>query len=215
MSGHAQPAQDPVDLYLAALGKHLAGLPADEIEEILRELRGHIAERAAESDSKQNRASVAEILRQLGTPEEIGSLYRADALVAQARATFSPALIIRTTIRWATRTLTGFAAFLAGVIGYSIGVGLIVCAILKPFLPTDIGLWVNPSDGFVLGVEVPRPHGHELLGWWLIPYGLGVGLAFILGTTALLRWMLRFVPRASGRVASAGQWSGRASVGKE
>lgn len=201
MTDHTPAAQTQVDAYLAALRGQLAGLPADDVEEILRELRGHIVERGAESDSGRNRPSVAQILRQLGTPEQIGSLYRADALVAHARETFSPALIIRTTLRWASKTVAGFVASFLGLIGYSIGVGLIVCAILKPFLPGDIGLWVNSSDGFVLGVEVPRPHGPELLGWWIIPYGLAVGVAFILGTTVFLRWMLRFVPRATGRVA--------------
>jgi len=201
MSDHTPAAQNQIDAYLAALREQLAGLPAGDVEEILRELRGHIVERGAESDSGGNRPSVAAILRQLGTPEQIGSLYRADAMVAHARETFSPALIIRATIRWASRTVAGFVASLLGLIGYSIGAGLMVCAILKPFLPRDIGLWVNPSDGFVLGVEVPRPHGPELLGWWIMPYGLAVGVAFILGTTVFLRWMLRFVPRASGRVA--------------
>ena len=202
MNDRSRQAQDQIDVYLAALRKQVAGLPADDVEEILRELRGHIAERGAGSDSGREQASVEEILRQLGDPEQIGSLYRADALVVHARKTFSPALIIRTTIGWASKTVAGCMAALIGLIGYSIGVGLIVCAALKPFLPDDIGLWVNPRDGFVLGVEVPRPHGHELLGWWIIPYGLGVGVAFILGTTVFLRWLLRFVPRASGRPAA-------------
>lgn len=138
MSDHTPAAQNQIDAYLAALREQLAGLPADDVEEILRELRGHIVERGAESDSGRNRSSVEEILRQL---------------------------------------------------------------MLKPFLPSDIGLWVNSPDGFVLGIEAPRPHGPELLGWWIIPYGLAVGVAFILGTTVSLRWMLRFVPRALGRVA--------------
>lgn len=202
MSDSSQPARDPIAIYLAALRKHLVGLPADDVEEIVQELRGHIAERVAESAAEQNGTTVEGILHQLGTPEQIGSLYRSDALVAHARATFSPALIIRTTVRWASRTVLGFAASLAGLVGYSIGVGLIVCAVLKVFLPNEVGLWINPSDGFVLGLEIPRPHGPELLGWWLIPYGLGVGVAFILGTTVFLRWMLRFVPRVSRRVGS-------------
>lgn len=202
MSDSSQPAQDAIAIYLAALRKHLVGLPADDVEEIVQELRGHIAERVAQSASEQNGTTVEGILHQLGPPEQIGSLYRSDALVAHARATFSPALIVGTTIRWASRTVLGFAASLAGLVGYSIGVGLVVCAVLKVFLPNDVGLWINPSDGFVLGVEVPRPHGPELLGWWLIPYGLGVGVAFILGTTVFLRWMLRFVPRVSRRVGS-------------
>ncbi len=201
MSHHTEPPHEQVDAYLTALRKQLAGLPAEDIEEILRELRGHIAERAAAGGLEQNGTPVVEILRQLGTPEEIGSLYCAEALVAHARAGFSPALIIRATIRWATRTGVGFLTFLAGVVGYALGAALIACAILKPFFPAYIGLWIN-SHNILLGAEVPRPHGQELLGWWIIPYGLAVGAAFILGTTVFLRWMLRYVPRASRRVAS-------------
>ena len=199
MIDDTESQQGQVDTYLAALRKQLTGLPAEEVEEILRELRGHIAERAGDSDSGRDRIPIEQILRQLGPPEQIGSLYREDALVARARASFSPMLIIRTTSRWASKTAVGFATFLAGAVGYSLGVSLTACAILKPFFPTYIGLWINPN-GVVLGAEVPRPHSHELLGWWIIPYGFAVGIAFVLGTTAFLRWMLRFVPRASRRV---------------
>lgn len=201
MSDHTVPPQGQVDTYLAALRKQLVGLSAEDVEEILRELRGHIAERVKEGDPERNSASVERVLRQLGPAEQIGSLYRAEALVATARAGFSPALIVRATIRLATKTGLGFVACLTGFVGYALGVALIVCAILKPFLPDYIGLWIGP-DGMVLGAEMPRPHGHELLGWWMIPYGLGVGAAFIIGTTVFLRWMLRFVPRSPRRVAS-------------
>jgi uncharacterized membrane protein len=200
MNDHTELLQGQVDGYFAALREQLAGLPADDVEEIVRELRGHIVERAAEGSSERNATPVEQILRQLGTPEEIGALYRADAMVAHARAGFSPALIISTTTRWATKTFLGFLAFLAGLVGYAFGAALIVCAVLKPFFPAYIGLWINPH-GVLLGAEVPRPHGQELLDWWIIPYGLGLGIAFILGTTVLLRWMLRFAPRASRRMA--------------
>jgi uncharacterized membrane protein len=204
MTDSTELPQAEIESYLAALRQQLAGLPAQDIEEILRELRGHIAERAATAaqSAEQGRMPVGQILRQLGTPEQIGSLYRADVTLERARASFSPALIIRTTLRWARGTLMGFLTFLTGAVGYAFGVSLIVCAILKPFFPAYVGLWLNPH-GMVLGAEVPKPHGHELLGWWLVPYGLGVGAAFILGTTVFLRWMLRFVPRVSRRIAKA------------
>lgn len=201
MSDDIGLTQRQVAIYLAALRKQLAGLPGEDIEEILREVRGHIAERTAAGDSARKGMPVEQVLPQLGTPEQIGALYRADALAAHARASFSPALIIRATLRWATRTVVGFLAFLAGVLGYALGVGFILCAVLKPFFPAQVGLWIS-SHEMVLGVEVPRPHGQELLGWWIIPYGLGMGLAFILGTTVLLRWMLRYVPRALRRATS-------------
>ena len=202
MSEHTPLSRDPIDTYLANMREELAGLPPDDVTEILRELRGHIAERAAGSGTESIGASVEQVLRQLGAPEQIASLYRTDAQVAHARSSFSPRLIVRTTIRWASKTLLGFTASLAGVVGYAVGASLIVCAVLKPVFPANIGLWINPH-GMTLGAEVPKPHGHELLGWWIIPYGLGVGIAFILGTTVFLRWMLRFVPRASRRAPTA------------
>lgn len=200
MSEKTPMPQAQVDLYLAALRKQLGGLPAEDVEEILRELRGHIAERA-EGGSQGNGAPVEQILRELGTPEHIASLYRTDSLVAHARASFSPVLIVRTTIRWAARTGIGFVACLAGLVGYAVGAAMIVCAILKPFFPANVGLWVS-SHHLLLGAEMPRPQGPDLLGWWLIPYGLGVGVAFFLGTTVFLRWMLRFAPRVSRRAGS-------------
>lgn len=202
MSEHTPLSRDPIDTYLASMREELAGLPSDDVTEILRELRGHIAERVAGSGTEPNGASVEQVLRQLGAPGQIASLYRADAQVAHARSSFSPGLIIRTTIRWASKTLLGSTAFLAGVLGYAVGASLIVCAVLKPVFPANIGLWIDPH-GMALGAQVPKPHGHELLGWWIIPYGLGVGIAFILGTTVFLRWMLRFVPRASRRAPTA------------
>lgn len=201
MSDHSESPQRQIESYLAALRKQLDGLPAEDVEEILQELRGHIAERVKETESGQSAAGVAQLLDQFGTPQQIGSLYRAEALAASARAGFSPALIVRATLRVASRTGVGFLALMAGFVGYVLGGALIICAILKPFLPAYVGLWINPG-GMVLGAEMPQPHGQELLGWWLIPYGLGVGLAFLIGTTVFLRWMLRFVPRSARRAAS-------------
>lgn len=201
MSDHTQLPQDQVEAYLARLRTALAGLPPDDVEEVVREIGGHIAERAAYADSGENRMPIEQILRELGTPEHIGSLYGTDALVAHARASFSPALIIRTTIRWATRTVVGFVAFLVGFAGYATGLAFIACAIMKPFMPDQVGLWIGPH-GFVLGITRPSPHNAELLGWWLIPTGFAMGASFFLGTTAFLRWMLRFAPRTPRRVAS-------------
>lgn len=201
MTDNTRVPDDPVSLYMLKLRKALAGLPAEDIEEILRELRGHIAERAAEVDfAQKGGAPVERILSKLGTPEYIGSLYRADTLAARARASFSPALIILTTLSWATKTILGFVAFIIGFAGYAIGLALVVLALLKPILPSHIGLWIT-RHGMQMGYQISRAHGTELLGWWIIPIDLVVGAAFLLGTTVFLRWMLRFVPRASRRLA--------------
>jgi hypothetical protein len=200
MSEPAQLPREQIDVYLARLRRALEGLPAADIEEIVRELRGHIAERAAESKSAQpNGAPIADILKELGAPENIAAAYRDDLLVVRARTTFSLALILRTTLRWATRTALGFMVFIVALVGYGVGLSLIACALLKPLVPNNIGLWIS-QHGMDLGFQTPRPPGPELLGWWIIPLGLIGSAAFILGSTIFLRWMLRFVPRTSQRM---------------
>jgi hypothetical protein len=127
----------------------------------------------------------------MGEPEDIGSLYRTDAMVAQARATFSPVLIFRTTLRLARQTTLGLIAFLLGFFGYSIGVALLACAVLKPFFPQNIGLFVGSHGVNLALTPAPNP-ADDLLGWWVIPFDLVAGMLAVLGTTWFLRWMLRF-----------------------
>jgi hypothetical protein len=202
MSEHAHLPRAQIDVYLARLRRALDGLPAADIEEIVRELRGHIAERAMEAQSAQpDGAPIEYILQDLGAPENIAAAYRDDALVARARTTFSPALIFRTTLRWASRTARGFLVFFVALIGYGVGLSLVTCALLKPLFPDNIGLWIS-RHGMDLGFQTPRPAGPELLGWWIIPLGLIGSAAFILGSTVFLRWMLRYVPSAAPRVQS-------------
>ena len=76
--------QPKIDAYLTQLRRSLSELPPDEVSEILREIRGHILERAEASGELTEERLVA-ILKALGRPEQIAPLYQADALVARAR----------------------------------------------------------------------------------------------------------------------------------
>lgn len=211
MSSDEQASRARIDAYLARLRRALGRLPLEEVNDILCEIRGHIVERA-ESAGILDGKTMERILEDMGRPEEIGSLYRTDALVARARATFSPVLILHTTIRWAMRTSLGFIAFLLGVVGYVMGLVLVGCAVLKPFFPNDIGLWVD-EHGVQLATSSSQGLGPELLGWWAVPIYLLLGALAVGGTTAFLRWMLRFASRSSrGTTAPAqdgGPMSGR------
>ena len=46
--------------------------------------------------------------------------------------------------------------------------------------------------GTLSAAEQGQAHTQEVLGWWLIPFGLLVGPLILLLTTLLLRWALRF-----------------------
>ena len=191
--------QAQIDAYLTRLRRALIDVPPEAISEIVREIHGHILERAEATDPL-NEAALARILKALGNPEDIGSLYHSRAMVARARASTSPWLILKTTIRWAGKSLTGLAAFFFGVFGYTMGIAWVVGAILKWFDPERVGLWVgsqmwNLSLGSLTVAERAREHVHEVLGWWLIPIGLIVGPIILVLTTLILRWTLRFAFR--------------------
>jgi uncharacterized membrane protein len=200
MTSSIDPAlQERIDAYLMRLRRALVDVPPEEISEIVRELQGHILERAEATDPL-NEAALTRILDALGNPEDIGSLYHSRAMVARARASTSPLLILMTTLRWAGKSLGGLAAFSFGLFGYTVGICSVVGAILKWFHPDRVGLWVGPqiwnlSMGVLTVAERAREHAHEVLGWRLIPIGLIVGPVILILTTLILRWTLRFAFR--------------------
>ncbi len=186
--------QTRIDTYLMNLRRCLGELPPEEVNDILREIRGHILERAEAAGELTDEKLVA-ILKALGNPEDIGPLYQAEAMVARARSSFSPTLILRTVLRWAMKSVLGFVVLIVGLIGYGTGVGLLFSALMKPIFPDRVGAWVGEhGHGFTIGMT-DIPGKHEVLGWWLIPVGIVVGALFIIATTRFLRWMLRFAAR--------------------
>jgi uncharacterized membrane protein len=172
------------------LRRCLGELPPEEVNDILREIRGHILERAEASGELSEERLVA-ILKALGRPEEIAPLYQAESVMARARTSLSPSVVLRGMLRWAMVSVRGFAIFLAGLIGYGLGIGLIIAAVGKIFAPAEVGAWLYPG-GFSIGTHSGGAGARDVLGYWLIPVGLTIGSLSIVGTTRLLRWTLRF-----------------------
>jgi hypothetical protein len=188
--------QGQMDAYLKRLRQALAALPPEEVAEIVREIHGHIVERT-ESTQPLNEAALTRILSALGNPEDIGSLYQSRAMVARARASASPLLILWTTVRWAAKSIAGLAMSLFALFGYTFGVCWLVGATLKFFHPDRVGLWIGPhmwnlSMGSLTAAERQREHATEVLGWWLVPIGFIAGPLILILTTLILRWALRF-----------------------
>ena len=186
----SEKLQRKIDAYLSELRRSLGELPAEDVQEILREIRGHILERA-EASGELNDAKLVEILTALGRPDQIAPAYQAEAVVRTARASASPVLILRGVFRWAMLSAWGFALFVAGLVGYSLGVALLVAGVGKIFFPAKIGGWLSPR-GFSIGTLSDMPGAHEVLGWWLVPLGIVGGALAVILTTRFLRWALRF-----------------------
>lgn len=186
---HSDGLQRRIDAYIGELRRCLGELPPDEVHDILQEIRGHILERA-EASGELTEERLVSILKALGRPEEIAPLYQADSVVAKARASMSPRIVLRGIHRWSLVSIWGFVLFLLGIVGYTTGFSLMVAAIGKIFSPHEIGAWLS-SSGFSLGTN-SNPSAREVLGWWLVPVGLSTGVLIVVGTTRLLRWTLRF-----------------------
>ena len=186
---HPQGLSNRIDAYLLQLRECLGELPPEEVTDILREIRGHILERA-EANGELTEERLVAILKSLGRPEEIAPLYQADAAVARAKVSLSPRVVMRGIQRWSRVSGWGLALFITGVAGYATGFALLLCGIGKIIAPSQFGGWVGHAH-FDIGVN-NDPAARDVLGWWLVPIGLIGGPALVLGTTWVLRWTLRF-----------------------
>jgi uncharacterized membrane protein len=187
---HPERLQQKIDAYLTQLRRSLDELPPDEVTEILQEIRGHILERA-EASGELTEERLVTILKSLGSPDEIAPLYQADAVLARARRSLSPRIVMRGVHRWSMISAWGFVLFVLGVVGYATGFALVLAGLTKLFAPGQIGAWVGPHAIFNIGTN-NDPAARDVLGWWLVPVGLFGGSGIVMLTTRALRWTLRF-----------------------
>lgn len=180
---------DPIERYLLLLRTALGKTPEAEKNEIVSDIRSHIAERVNESGLATHIA-VPQILKTLGTPESLAQTYRTEGLLHRAATTFSPWVLLRAMFQWAFLAFEGFLAFLVVFIGYVAALGFVGVALIKPFFPQQTGMWIRPQ--FELGALFRGlSPAHELLGYWIIPLSLFFGLSSFILTTRFGRWAIR------------------------
>jgi uncharacterized membrane protein len=216
-----------IEEYLEHLRKALGEVPAPERDEIVEEIRSHIAGRI-EAEGGMQEQVINQILRAVGDPKELASEYKTEAILRRAAKSKSPWVLLRSTLRWAMTGIVGFIAFALTLTGYGCAAVCYLCALLKPIFPARIGLWLGPEHTLTLGywngrfsatevygiaVRPPASFGlgtlsatqgpvRELLGGWLFPVALLCGLLFVMATTSFTRWSIsKFGERRSRRSA--------------
>lgn len=192
-SGYSDPR---IDSYLGRLENLLRDMTPEEKEDTLREIRMHILDSTAGAADPD--AAVDQVLRMLGTPEELGARYGTERMLARAARSFSPWLLLRTCWRWAMMGVKGVFAFLLAILGYGTALALTVSVFLKPFMPSQVGMWLGHGK-LVVGMADQHPGTHELLGQWFVPVMAVVACAIAVGTTHALRWMIRKRTPSLGR----------------
>ena len=189
-------AELQIDSYLTALRSHLGPLTIAEREEIVREITAHIRDSA-----EQSGASAEAVLARLGPATDLAAQYRDGLLISQASRSLSPLVLMRATLRLATKGVFGVLVFLLGTFGYLTGGSLVLSGLLKPIFPANTGLWVIKygrtvhfaSSGVLL--PPPAPPAHEVLGMWYILLTLTLGSLTLLLTTWAIRRSLRLSQR--------------------
>jgi uncharacterized membrane protein len=161
-------AGDPrLDSFLARLRVSLHGMPEGEIEDILRELRSHIADLADSYGS-----DIEGALRSLGDPVELGKKYKAENVIVRAECSGSP-LVILQGLRHAAHSRAGrFTATVLYVSGYAMVVDLWRLAIERVFVPS----WTGTA---------------ARLGWWLVPAAIVGGFILKYLTDHTATWWIR------------------------
>jgi len=189
-------ADQQMETYLSVLRAHLGPMTLNEREEILREIAAHIRDAQEEPGAKLD-----DVLARLGPPEKLAAQYRDGLLIRQASRSYSPVVLLRGTLRLATRGVSGMVVFFAGMFGYLIGGGCVLSAMLKPVFPQNTGVWMRDGHIVSSGTLLAIPAGaHEVLGNWYIVIMLVLGSLLLLGTMYLIRATLRLSRLAQTRL---------------
>jgi Protein of unknown function (DUF1700) len=189
-------SQQKIDAYLKVLRKRLRGLNDEDSRDVVEEIRSHILDKAGVG-REITPDSVTFTLAALGSPEELARQYVTDRFLTRAQVARSPWLILQSLFRWASLSFAGFCVLTSSLIGYFLAGSFALCALLKPFHPHSAGLWLlpDPADAYSfslrLGFSTPPTGGREILGWWIVPLGLVIGVGLALLTFYFGLWSIR------------------------
>lgn len=175
--------------YLFVLHRSLATfMPKEMAQESIREVESHILERLARIEGAiDEKTAVESVLQHLGPPMKVAQAFAAEITFEEAVATGRPVPVLRALWLVAT-TLQGFVAALVLLVGYALGLGLIIVAALKPIFPQNVGLILRDGVPTAFGAVSSVGPGMEVVGGYgLIPLSLFAGVGALLLTHRLAR----------------------------
>lgn len=188
-----------MDTYMSVLRSHLGPMTLAEREEILREIGAHIRDSV-----EQDGAPLETVLQRLGPAEALAAQYRDGLLIRKASRSVSPLLLLRASLRLATKGVSGIMVFFVAMFGYLIGGGLVLSAFAKGIFPAHTGVWVSNGEFIASGTQwyIPQLPAHEVAGWWYLPVALTAGSLLILLTTFIIRTSLRLSQTVQARLTA-------------
>ncbi|MDW8030687.1 MAG: hypothetical protein RMJ96_01470 [Candidatus Bipolaricaulota bacterium] len=213
MKSFTPEAQKALDGYLQRLEETLTRLHGPHHHEIFQEIQSHIYERLEQFPSPLITASeVLAVLYKLGEPESYVPLYLTEAYLERGFSQRSPRFLARGIWHWMKMNALSYLYSFPFFLLYALSFALLSFGTAKVLFPHHVAIFYEPiqesslSDivgdnnkemkkfHFAIGFKIGGPlEGAErdLLGYWLVPLGIGGGLILGLGATVLLRWVTR------------------------
>jgi len=187
-----------IESYFAALVTQLSDLPQTKRDDVVRELRAHVFDRLEQITVPTN-DDCRTVLKAMGTPEEIARQYRLELLLNRSAWRISPWRMLRTLFRWTLTGIQGYIVFVLALMGYTLGASFYITALLKPFFPHNVGVFIS-EQGLNIARFPDPPPGAEILGIYYIPVAVFVGFLFTLGTTLAIRFVVRHFGKLKQKV---------------
>jgi hypothetical protein len=190
MTANLMESADGVEAYLRRVATGLQIMSESQRQEILAEIRSHLAERVQQLTGQGLPQPVQAAIAAMGDADELARQFARTARAENASRSIAPWVLLRAAAGIAFTGAKGLLTFLLGIVGYGTALAFSVAAVLKLIMPSRVGFWVGPHL-FVWGMTAHTPGRHELAGEYFVP--VSVALAFLLasGTTLTLRWQAR------------------------
>jgi uncharacterized membrane protein len=159
--------------YLKSLGKYLSRLDKSDADDVIREIESHIHDALELQEEQYSADGIATILAGFGQPRELAAQYVEHILQGTPPPTGFKA--IQSVKKGATLSLY----ISMGLFGFGVAAMLVLAGFYKIFVPSGVGVWsVTQGNSIIITFsEHTYPNSEELLGLWLIPLAIGLGLA--------------------------------------
>ncbi len=180
------PLSPEVEQFLRRLRAGLSTLPPEERDEVMSDVRAHMEEMQA-----RGRAIT---LAEFGSPEEYAARFVAENALGGALARGTSFALGRALLVGARDSFLGLFVLVPLLLTQLVAAALVVVGLLKPFMPSRVGLFLNAQDQVrIIGLHGGDDSGlHEVLGYWAIPAFIVPGLVVLWGGNAALRALARF-----------------------
>jgi uncharacterized membrane protein len=174
------------DNYFNRIDKMIRSLDKTQKEETKLSIQDHLLDSFQNEKEAEEAVRLLNAIEKMGEPEEYLKPMVADKLLNKASNTMSPLIILKGLYYYIYGGIKRFVVSFSFIMGYILTLCFLLIAILKFFMPNSIGLFLYPHGGIKLGLGIPAGAAKDILGYWIVPIGIGLSALIYIILTRLL-----------------------------